>query len=296
MAAYAQFVVGPPGSGKTTYCRRMQEFQRGLGRQVAVVNLDPANDDALADIDVRSLVALDEVADRLDLGPNGALVYCMEVLEGNLAWLRQQLEARPERLFLFDCPGQVELYTHHSAVRNILRAIAGAWGFRVCTVQLVDSHYCADPPTFISVLLTSLATMLHLEAPHINVLSKIDLVEQFGALAFNLDFYTDVLDLSYLLAAMDDAPLTARFRRLNAALVELVEDFSLVYFHTLHVDDKKSMAGIMMAVDKAVGYIHVDPEARQLNMLTTAFGTAPEHERDPHAAQERYMQDAFTLG
>lgn len=34
--------------------------------------------------------------------------------------------------------------------------------------------------------------MLHLELPHINLLSKIDLIEQYGKLRFNLDFYTEV--------------------------------------------------------------------------------------------------------
>lgn len=49
-------------------------------------------------------------------------------------------------------------------------------------VNLVDSHYCHDPGTFVSVLLTSLATMVQMELPHINVLSKIDLLEQCGKL------------------------------------------------------------------------------------------------------------------
>uniref|UniRef100_A0A2K6F6V5 GPN-loop GTPase 2 n=1 Tax=Propithecus coquereli TaxID=379532 RepID=A0A2K6F6V5_PROCO len=42
--AFGQAVIGPPGSGKTTYCLGMSEFLRALGRRVAVVNLDPANE------------------------------------------------------------------------------------------------------------------------------------------------------------------------------------------------------------------------------------------------------------
>lgn len=49
-------------------------------------------------------------------------------------------------------------------------------------MHLVDSHYCADPAKFISVLCTSLSTMLHVELPHVNVLSKMDLIEQYGKL------------------------------------------------------------------------------------------------------------------
>ena len=37
-------MIGPPGSGKTTYVGHMADLLRGLGRQVAIVNLDPANE------------------------------------------------------------------------------------------------------------------------------------------------------------------------------------------------------------------------------------------------------------
>ena len=53
---------------------------------------------------------------------------------------------------------------------------------QLVAVHLVDSHYCSDPGKFISVLLTSLSTMVQLELPHINVLSKVDIMEQYGKL------------------------------------------------------------------------------------------------------------------
>ena len=41
---FGQLVIGPPGSGKTTYCTGIQQFLSATGRKVAVINLDPAND------------------------------------------------------------------------------------------------------------------------------------------------------------------------------------------------------------------------------------------------------------
>ena len=41
---FGQIVIGPPGSGKTTYCNGMSQFLTALGRKVAVINIDPAND------------------------------------------------------------------------------------------------------------------------------------------------------------------------------------------------------------------------------------------------------------
>jgi len=59
---FAQLIVGAPGAGKTTYCAAAREFLQGMGRQVAVVNLDPANDGGEFDVDVRDLIKLDEVS------------------------------------------------------------------------------------------------------------------------------------------------------------------------------------------------------------------------------------------
>jgi GTPase SAR1 family protein len=70
---FGQLVIGPPGSGKTTYCHGMQQYLSALGRRVAIVNLDPANDvlPYTPDVDVAELVCLDTVMEELHLGPNG---------------------------------------------------------------------------------------------------------------------------------------------------------------------------------------------------------------------------------
>ena len=104
--------------------------------------------------------------------------------------------------------------------------------------------------------------MLHLELPHINVLSKIDLITQYGDLGisslssimavfatnessyyirdntdFNLDFYTEVQDLSHLENALSSA--SPRYSALNMAICELIEDFGLVGFETLAVEVRR---------------------------------------------------------
>ena len=46
---------------------------------------------------------------EFDLGPNGALVYCMEYLLINSEWLEKKLDCLDDDVHyvLFDCPGQV---------------------------------------------------------------------------------------------------------------------------------------------------------------------------------------------
>lgn len=49
-------------------------------------------------------------------------------------------------------------------------------------MHLCDAHYITDAPKYVSVLLLALRAMLHLELPHVNVLSKVDLLPQYGTL------------------------------------------------------------------------------------------------------------------
>ncbi|KAG8777135.1 hypothetical protein FRC15_011516 [Serendipita sp. 397] len=124
----------------------------------------------------------------------------------------------------------------------------------LAAVNLCDAHYITDAAKYISVLLLSLRTMLQLELPHVNVLSKIDLLSQFGDLDFNLDYYTEVQDLSYL---GNSLPQGTKFAALNMRICELVQDFGLVGFETLAVEDRESMLRLMRVVDRATGCVFV---------------------------------------
>ena len=190
------------GAGKSTYCHAMQQFLSLLKRKVVVVNLDPANETMLysCDIDIRDLIQIEDVMLHKKLGPNGAMLYCMEFLNKNIEWLESKLQDHKESYILIDCPGQIELYVHDQNMQQIIDHLTNPSGLdcRLVCLNLVDSHHCTDIGKYISVLLTSLSSMLHIALPHINVLSKIDVIEKFGELAFGLEFYTDVLDLNYL--------------------------------------------------------------------------------------------------
>ncbi|RUS80609.1 hypothetical protein EGW08_011619 [Elysia chlorotica] len=292
---YGQIVVGPPGSGKTTYCAGMAQLLTTLGRDVAVINMDPANDilPYTCDVDISDLISVEDVMSHLHLGPNGGLVYCMEYLEQNIDWLKDKLSALKDKYLLFDFPGQVELYTHHNSVKNILEKLT-SWDIRLTAVHLVDSHYCSDPGKFVAILLTSLTTMLQLSLPHVNVLSKADLIEQHGKLAFSPDFYTDVLDLQYLLGLLQDDPFLQKYKKLNESLVGIVEDYSLVSFCPLSVEDKDSMVRVMKAVDKNNGYVFGSVGDQSLEaLMSCAVGAEFEYDKIK-TVREKYMDQPQT--
>ena len=68
--------------------------------------------------------------------------------------------------------------------------------------------------------------------------------------------------MSFLATALEADPLAGRFAKLNAAIAELVEDFGLVQFHTLNVNDEASLQRVGAVVDKACGYV-VGPEEKR---------------------------------
>jgi len=292
---YGQIVCGPPGSGKSTYCDGMQQFLNGIGRKVVIVNLDPANEGYKYDclVDIQDLISIGPVMEELKLGPNGGLIYCMEYLREHLDdWLKVKLKPFIEDdsyYVIFDMPGQIELYTHYDVVRDITDTLVNKWHFRLCAVNLVDAHHCTDASKYISVLMVSLSIMIRLELPHVNVLSKVDLIQQYGKLNFDIDFYTDVQDLAYLTATIGKQPKCEedhhhdntchheevqneeneedevmegkrpnyrnRFKKLNQLMADVIQDYSLVNFCTLNIQEKDSVFNVLRCVDKASGYV-----------------------------------------
>ncbi|SAM02062.1 hypothetical protein [Absidia glauca] len=91
---FGQVVVGPPGSGKTTYCWGAYQFLTASGRKVAVVNLDPANDHIPypCAINIADLITLEDTMNDLKLGPNGGIMFCVEYLLKNVDWLLEKLD------------------------------------------------------------------------------------------------------------------------------------------------------------------------------------------------------------
>ncbi|KAF8631675.1 hypothetical protein AX15_002261 [Amanita polypyramis BW_CC] len=305
---FGEVVCGSPGSGKSTYCYGKHQLFTALSRPISIVNLDPANENIPypCAIDIASLITLQDAMDTHGLGPNGAMLYCMEYLEANFDWLEEKLnELGTDAYVLFDLPGQVELSTNHESIKNIVNRLTKA-GFRLAAVHLCDAHYVTDASKYVSVLLLSLRAMLHLELPHINVLSKVDLITQYGDLDFNLDFYTEAQDLSYLENALTTS-LPPKFTALNMSLISLIEDYSLVGFETLAVEDKHSMLHLTRAIDRATGYVFVPapnptqprgateqrrPAAQQPNeygLFSSALSTLHGPQSDVRDVQERWI-------
>ncbi|CAI5524686.1 unnamed protein product, partial [Closterium sp. Naga37s-1] len=126
--------------------------------------------------------------------------------------------------FLFDFPGQVELFTLHSSAQSIIKRLTDKMHYRLAAVHLVDAQLCSEAHCS-SMSIPILPHTCHcspLSSLHAHQLAAVHLVDahlcseahkyvaalllSLQVKAFNLDFYTDVQDHSYLQPSIKSFP------------------------------------------------------------------------------------------
>ncbi|KAI6076151.1 GPN-loop GTPase 3 [Aix galericulata] len=267
MPRYAQLVMGPAGSGKSTYCAAMVQHCEALGRAVQVVNLDPAAElfgyPVMADI--RELIEVDDVMedDSLRFGPNGGLVFCMEYFANNFNWLEESL-------------GHIELYTHLPVMKQLVEQLQ-QWEFRVCGVFLVDSQFMVESFKFISGILAALSAMISLEIPQINIMTKMDLLSKKAKKEIEKyldpDMYSMIEDSTNLLKSK-------MFKKLTKSICGLIDDYGMVRFLPFDRSDEESINIVLQHIDLTIQY------GEDLE-----FKEPKENEEDKSALVDEYFQD-----
>lgn len=166
--------------------------------------------------------------------------------------MREQLGDSDDDYFLFDCPGQIELYTHLTAMKNLV-ALLQNWGFNVCSVFLIDVQFMVDGAKFLSGTMAALSVMVNLELPHMNVLSKMDLLSKSAKK--DLEGFLEP-DPHSLLANLETTSSTwyNKYKKLSHALGQLIEDYSLVRFYPLNINDEESISDLLLTIDNIIQY------------------------------------------
>lgn len=278
----------PPNVPWLTGCRLQSTFCAALithlqlnRRSAFYVNLDPAAEtfEHQPDLDIKELISLKDAMEEVGLGPNGGLIYCFEFLMENLDWLTEALDSLTEEyLIIFDMPGQIELYTHVPILPALVKFLSqpGALDIRMAAVYLLEATFVVDRAKFFSGTLSAMSAMLMLEVPHINLLSKMDLVKgQVKKKDLKRFLTPDV-------ALLDDDPIErtrritegpegeddtsrppdekdqvmkgASFRRLNRAVAGLIESFSMINYLKLDVTNEDSVAAILSFIDDCIQF------------------------------------------
>ncbi|KAK1150166.1 hypothetical protein N8T08_000065 [Aspergillus melleus] len=278
MSKFGVLVMGPAGAGKTTFCNAMIQHLQNSRRSCFYVNLDPAAETFSyePDLDIRELITLEDVMEEMGLGPNGGLIYCFEFLLQNLDFLSDALDPLSEEyLIIFDMPGQIELYTHVPLLPSLVQFLsrAGPLNVNMCAAYLLESTFVVDKAKFFAGTLSAMSAMLMLEMPHVNILTKMDQVRDMVSRK-ELRRFTNV-DVQLLQDENDDSPGAAAdpmakdalvsggsFNQLNRAVAQLIDDFSMVSFLQLDVQEEDSVAAVLSHIDDAIQY-HDAQEPRE---------------------------------
>lgn len=146
-------------------------------------------------------------------------MYCMEYMEENLhEWLGEELEVLPphsqppacftlhcpshyklvqgfgeDDYIILDCPGQIELFTHIPVLRTLVDYMKNG-GWNVCAVYCLDSHFITDSSKFIAGCFQAMSAMVALEVPHLNVLTKVDLMPEKVLPSLNVYIFLTCMD------------------------------------------------------------------------------------------------------
>lgn len=234
--------------------------------------------------------------EEMGLGPNGGLVYCFEFLMENLDFLTDALDGLTEEyLIIIDMPGQIELYTHIPILPSLVRFLSapGALDIRLCAAYLLEATFVVDRAKFFSGTLSAMSAMMLLEIPHLNILSKMDLVKGQVRKRDIKRFLTpdagllddDPAEIARHKASLADGtqgqvdedaaddtgdPLESgammqgkSFKRLNRAVANLIEGFSMVSYLKLDSSDEDSVGSILSYIDDCIQY-HEAQEPREV--------------------------------
>ncbi|KAH9386724.1 GPN-loop GTPase [Nematocida major] len=243
---YALFVIGPAGSGKTSLSHMLKEYYTSQNRSVSIINLDPAQtlEDLDFSFDIRNHIEVAEIMEEADFGPNGALMAGLEAISDHLDVM--ELPEDDGAFLIFDCPGQIELYVHSDSIMKIVQEMGK--NHYTMAIYALDATHAFDTAKFVSAAVSATISMCKFEVPHINVLTKCDLVPSEDLEDFL--FGMDIENIAEKLPAH-----TPREKKFNHALTTIIRDQGLLGFIPLDYKKENSLEALAYQIDTCVQYI-----------------------------------------
>jgi len=172
---YLIFIVGTAGCGKSLLTATFSDWLRLKKQSVTCVNLDSA---ALTlpytpDVDVRDYVRAEDLMEKYDLGPNGAVVMSADLIATEIDSLRTEIEELNSDYVIVDTPGQMELFAFRASGPYIVKELSSD---PKALLYLFDATFSADPLNHVSNMFLATAVYTRFLVPQLYVLSKTDLV------------------------------------------------------------------------------------------------------------------------
>lgn len=173
---FTLFVMGPAGSGKSSFVAAFSSWLEAYEIPYLTVNLDPAAEYTpyTPDVDVRAYVSARQVMEEYRLGPNGAIVASVDLMMSLIPAFKEEIhECAAEGYVLFDTPGQMEIFAFRRTGAEIVRELASE---RAGIVFVVDSALAVSPSSFASQIFLASSVYYRFKLPQFNVFNKVDLL------------------------------------------------------------------------------------------------------------------------
>lgn len=106
---------------------------------------------------------------------------------------------------------------------------------------------------FLSGTMAALSVMVNLELPHINLLSKMDLLSKSAKK--QLDRFLEP-DCHAILGdiELNSSRFNEKHRKLTEAIGRMIEDYSLVRFTPLNLKDHENLGDVLITIDNVLQY------------------------------------------
>jgi GTPase SAR1 family protein len=213
------YFIGTAGSGKSTLTSSFKNWLELRSLNVITVNLDPGAENLpyLPDVDIRDWISLNEIMDTYGLGPNGAQIACADMIAFNSDDIKKSIDLFNTDYVLIDTPGQLELFVFRQSGKYIIDFLDKK---QTIIAYLIDYSLAKNASGFISQMLLSLNTNFRLKKPHINILSKSDLLNDDEK--NNIETWSkDIDSLRYSLESEDPSI----YREMNEKTLDLINNF-----------------------------------------------------------------------
>jgi len=191
----AIFIVGTAGAGKSLLASKIFDYYTRNGAFVGMLNLDPAVENLpyMCDVDVRDYVDIVSIMRQYDLGPNGSIIMANDLLADKIDELQREVDNVNPDYLIVDTPGQIELFAYRASGPFFIQNLNAE---QKIAIFLHDGSLITTPINFVSIALLATSVKLRLNLPQVNVVTKIDLIE---------DKIKDILKWSTSMASLEDS-------------------------------------------------------------------------------------------
>ena len=170
------FVVGTAGAGKSLLTSRIFDHYTSNGAFAGILNLDPGVEylPYTCDVDVRDYIDIVSIMRQYDLGPNGSLIMANDLIASKIDELQHDVDNVNPDYLIVDTPGQIELFAYRTSGPFFIQNFISE---QKVSLFLYDGVMVTTPTNFVSIALLATSIKLRLSLSHINVITKVDLIE-----------------------------------------------------------------------------------------------------------------------